>query len=85
MASRCFRESKTLTCLTCHDPHENARPRTDSAYSTKCMSCHAKDNSPVKLCRRKEGPVAANCLTCHMQQASLGPYLRFTDHRIRVY
>jgi hypothetical protein len=23
MASRCFRESKTLTCLTCHDPHEN--------------------------------------------------------------
>jgi hypothetical protein len=85
MASRCFRESKTLTCLTCHDPHENARPQTDSAYSTKCMSCHAKDNSPVKLCHRKEGPVAGNCLTCHMQQASLGPYLRFTDHRIRVY
>lgn len=85
MASRCFRQSKTLTCLTCHDPHENARPRTDSAYSTKCMSCHAQDRTRVKLCRRKEAPAAANCLTCHMQQASLGSYLRFTDHRIRVY
>jgi hypothetical protein len=85
MASRCFRESKTLTCVTCHDPHENARPRTDSVYAAQCMTCHAKDRSPVKFCRRNEGPTAANCLTCHMKQASLGPYLRFTDHRIRVY
>ncbi len=82
LASRCFRAGKTISCLTCHDPHTDARPRTDMAYSEKCLACHATDRKPVKLCRRVQ---RENCLPCHMQQASLGPYLHFTDHRIRVY
>lgn len=82
LASRCFRASGTLSCITCHDPHDDARPRTDLSYSGKCLACHANDRTPVKLCRRAE---KQNCLPCHMKQASLGPYLRFTDHRIRVY
>jgi hypothetical protein len=82
LASRCFRASRTLSCITCHDPHDNARPRTDMSYSQKCLVCHASDRTPVKLCRRAE---KQNCLPCHMKQASLGPNLRFTDHRIRVY
>jgi predicted CXXCH cytochrome family protein len=81
-ASRCFRVSGKIACLTCHDPHADARPRTDASYSEKCLGCHAGDVKPVKLCRRAQ---KENCLPCHMKQASLGPYLRFTDHRIRVY
>ncbi len=82
LASRCFQASGTLSCLTCHDPHDNVRPRTDVEYSEKCLSCHSSDGKPTKLCRRAE---RQNCLPCHMKQASLGPYLQFTDHRIRVY
>ena len=82
LASRCFRESKTLSCLTCHDPHENAKPRSDAAYTQKCLACHATAVRAGQHCRRSE---RQNCLPCHMRQASLGPYLRFTDHRIRVY
>jgi Cytochrome c554 and c-prime len=82
LASRCFRAGKTISCLTCHDPHSDARPRTDFAYSEKCLGCHAADHKPVKLCRRVQ---KENCLPCHMQQARLKPYLQFTDHRIRVY
>jgi hypothetical protein len=77
MASRCFRESKTLTCVTCHDPHENARPRTDASYNHKCVACHNAGKS------RGHVSAGGDCLACHMKQASLTPYLRFTDHRIR--
>ncbi len=82
LASRCFRATGTLSCLTCHDPHEDARPLSDFSYSEKCLVCHGGDHKPVRLCRRTE---RQNCLPCHMKQASLGLYLRFTDHRIRVY
>ncbi len=82
LASRCFRASGTLSCLTCHDPHQDAFPSTNALYSTRCLGCHATDLKPVKACGRRENE---NCVPCHMKQASLGPYLRFTDHRIRVY
>lgn len=29
LASRCFRGSGILSCITCHDPHDDVRPRTD--------------------------------------------------------
>ncbi|MBV9035839.1 MAG: hypothetical protein JO182_15220 [Acidobacteriaceae bacterium] len=82
LASRCFRASKTISCLACHDPHSDARPRGDFSYSEACLGCHVTDRKPVKLCRRVQ---KANCLPCHMQQAQLESYLQFTDHRIRVY
>lgn len=81
-ASRCYRASGKIACLTCHNPHADAEPRTDFSYSEKCLTCHANTRKPIKFCRRVE---RENCLPCHMRQASLSPYLRFTDHRIRVY
>ncbi len=83
LASQCFIGSKgDLSCLTCHDPHEDAQPRRSNSYTEKCLGCHADDQQPVKSCLRHK---RENCLPCHMRQSSLGPYLRFTDHRIRVY
>ncbi len=82
LVSRCFRAGKSVSCLTCHDPHGDARPRTSFAYSEACLGCHAADHKPIRLCRRVQ---KENCLPCHMQQAHLESYLRFTDHRIRIY
>ena len=81
MASRCFTESKRLSCMTCHDPHTNVRPRSDLAYAERCLACHATPAAAHSKCPR---PADRNCVSCHMPQAKLGPYLRFTDHRIRV-
>jgi hypothetical protein len=82
MASRCFRESGKLTCTSCHDPHRDAAPRADPVYARRCVSCHAGQISE----KSKNHPAAdRNCLECHMRQAQAGPYLTFTDHRIRVY
>jgi hypothetical protein len=74
MASRCFRESKKLSCLTCHDPHADARRNEAAFYNAKCLACHT--------CKRDE---TAGCLGCHMQRTTPAPYLTFTDHRIRIY
>lgn len=81
--SRCFRESAgRLTCLTCHDPHQNAA-RDASFYEAKCLSCHSGGASPAKtVC-----PVnpKAGCIPCHMPEDSHSMlHIRFYDHRIRV-
>jgi len=82
LASRCFTRSGRLRCTSCHDPHENAGNRTEASYPSVCTGCHATPPKPGASCPRASG---RNCLPCHMRQASPGAYLKFTDHRIRVY
>ncbi len=81
MASECFRKSNALTCVTCHDPHQNAR-RDAAFYTEKCIGCHSTASSTTNGCRRQAGE---NCLPCHMQKRSPADFLVFTDHRIRAY
>lgn len=80
--SRCFVKSGTMTCVTCHDPHENAR-RDASHYQAICQGCHpALARAADAACGRGRGE---NCVGCHMRETSPMPNLRFTDHRIRIY
>ncbi|MBL8213491.1 MAG: hypothetical protein JNK87_22425 [Bryobacterales bacterium] len=78
LASACYRGSSALTCTNCHNPHGNAT-RNPAFYEAKCRSCHSTGTKPCKAGN------TGGCLDCHMQQRSPAPYLRFTDHRIRVY
>ena len=82
MASRCFAESGKLACGTCHEPHTDARPRSDRFYTGRCLTCHGKAPAKTSACRRARGE---DCLSCHMRQVPLTAYLKFTDHRIRIY
>lgn len=64
--SKCYLESKTMNCITCHDPHKDTNESL-SYYSQKCMSCHseAKNN----FCTTKVSPgisLKDNCIDCHM-------------------
>lgn len=81
MASKCFTSSSTFSCTTCHDPHANAPPRTNLAYSERCSMCHTSPPSSRSRCSRM---LNRNCLPCHMDRVELTKSLRFTDHRIRV-
>ena len=74
-ASKCFQASKgKLTCITCHDPHTDAKPAV--TYDDECISCH--ESGAKKTCPRQ-----SNCANCHMPRSSPIPNLSFTDHRIR--
>lgn len=81
-ASRCFRESRNFSCITCHDPHTDATRDNAAYYTAKCLNCHTQPASAVSECRRNE---RADCLPCHMRRTPLATGLAFTDHRIRIY
>lgn len=78
VASQCFKASAKLMCLTCHDPHEDAR-REAAFYSAKCQSCH--EQKPAAGCAFEK----EDCLSCHMRKSTPVKDLTFTDHRIRIY
>ena len=60
--SRCYQESGTMTCVTCHDVHQ---PQRDAAaFSQRCLSCHQ-----VQSCGRFKtlgSQIAGRCVDCHM-------------------
>lgn len=76
LASECFKKSKTFSCITCHDPHADPRPATDTFYTAVCRKCHDNTHSSA---------AKAACVACHMKTASPLADLTFTDHRIRIY
>jgi DNA-directed RNA polymerase subunit RPC12/RpoP len=79
-ASNCFKKSKAFSCISCHNPHENAQ-KSAEFYTAKCLSCHADSSqAQVRLCKRVN---KTNCLPCHMPKRSPAEFLSFTDHRIR--
>lgn len=65
-ASKCFRMSPTMTCLTCHNPHQNERGET-ALFSQRCMSCHNGNNTHLCKLTASIGPsIEKNCIDCHM-------------------
>ncbi len=81
--SKCFTQSQDkLSCVTCHNPHEDAS--TDQRrYEKTCLSCHS---APKKVC-----PVnpTQKCVSCHMPTKGVFPGTNFpikmADHFIRIY
>jgi nitrate/TMAO reductase-like tetraheme cytochrome c subunit len=69
-ASKCFRRTKTLTCITCHNTHVNEKGNT-AVFSQRCISCHNNTQPDAVLCRKASTMGAAinkDCITCHMPQ-----------------
>jgi hypothetical protein len=82
--SVCFRQSRgTLSCLTCHDPHDPAGRKPAASYNARCLTCHdTAARRPTAVCLER---TPANCIDCHMPLVSPQSPLRFTNHWIGVY
>ncbi|MEZ6063709.1 MAG: cytochrome c3 family protein [Planctomycetaceae bacterium] len=83
--SECYRQSETLTCITCHSPHPAADALPPEAkYRKTCLECHAED-----ACREDHAARDAagdSCVACHMPSAATEvPHVAFTHHRIGIH
>lgn len=66
--SKCFITSTTLTCLSCHNTHDNERGNI-TLFSQRCMTCHNQEHGT--FCTIKSESVAtisSNCIDCHMPE-----------------
>jgi hypothetical protein len=68
-ASKCFRMSETMTCNTCHNPHQNERDKVE-VFSQRCLGCHnTSEHGNGKICKMTASlgnAITANCIDCHM-------------------
>jgi tetratricopeptide (TPR) repeat protein len=93
--SRCYQQSESLTCVSCHDPHHVRTEETSDRSRATCGTCHkaadcgAHDRLPTD--------VQNNCVGCHMplrNKIQVGfrtsddevafPATRY-EHRIAIY
>jgi predicted CXXCH cytochrome family protein len=84
--SECYKQSESLTCITCHDPHHSPPPEAIvEHYRTICLECHSDDACGEP--RQARDAVAGNdCSTCHMpKQGSEVPHTAFSHHRIGIH
>jgi tetratricopeptide (TPR) repeat protein len=91
--SRCYTESGTFSCVTCHNPHRNAS-RNAALYEAICLRCHPSAGAPAghssadpdaKTWAPCPTRAESDCLRCHMPRDSQAvPRAIFTDHHIRV-
>lgn len=95
--SKCFLQSNSMTCSSCHNPHNNATMPA-AVYAQKCMACH--NPQAANFCTVKDvdaTALQANCINCHMPKEASGAisfsvsgstatssYL-LRSHRIAVY
>lgn len=64
--SKCFIESKTMDCITCHNPHKGSN-QNHTSYSKICLSCHssiAHNKNTMQSFLGKS--LKDNCIDCHM-------------------
>jgi hypothetical protein len=93
--SKCFIQSKTLDCNSCHSIH-GSQAQDLAGYSNKCISCHQTVNHSQKTLLLG-ATSKTNCIDCHMPLKSskaisfklsgdtkIAAYLLRT-HKIAVY
>ncbi len=83
--SECFKNTPTMTCTTCHDPHTGVKTQGLASFEKACRSCHAAstDKTTVKAipgCSRPAGmrptSITGNparskhgCIDCHVRRS----------------
>ena len=84
--SECYKQTETLTCITCHNPHDTPTPEMAiEHYRSICLTCH--DNQACGEPMQKRMTHARNdCSQCHMpKQDTEIPHTAFRHHRIGIH
>jgi hypothetical protein len=83
--SKCYIESNTLTCISCHRMHEVVSESAQiEHYRAACLSCHEEQGCSLPDRQRQERD--NDCTACHMPQSPTEvPHVAFTHHRIGLH
>ncbi len=68
--SKCFKMSKTLTCITCHNTHENEKGK-EALFSQRCITCHNSIHTDAGICKmvvKTGNKIKGKCTACHMPE-----------------
>lgn len=83
--SQCYRASRNLHCVTCHDPHEQSSSADAMAnYRAQCLRCHSEKSCRLDPGKRLSTSPPDDCLTCHMPKRKVTTiaHAALTDHSI---
>ena len=95
-SSECFKQTATMDCSTCHDPHKNQRGNT-AFFNSKCIGCHSASTSFCTAETLEKDTMGDNCIACHMPtkasqsmqvqlvQDSVETSFNVRTHLIRIY
>ena len=84
--SKCYRASQgRLSCITCHDPHEEpSREEAPAYFRGKCLTCHTNQSCKLPIETRMQKKPANDCIGCHMPKRDIQviSHSSATNHRI---
>jgi hypothetical protein len=84
--SRCYIDSKTMTCATCHNPHSIPESNKLAYYRNKCLTCHQTESCGLSVKERHKKQPKDNCIACHMPRGPTDiPHFSFTHHRVGIH
>ena len=86
--SRCYIEDETLTCTTCHDPHQREidAAQRGKLFRQKCLNCHEQEACAKPHAERLTESPSDNCAQCHMPGTETDiPHVPATNHRIGIF
>lgn len=87
LLSRCYQESDSLSCITCHNPHDTPEPEARiDYYRSICLNCHSKQSCTVEPVVLSQQSPQNDCVQCHMPSVSTKTlHVAVTDHRIGIH
>jgi hypothetical protein len=83
--SKCYRVTRNLHCITCHDPHvEPSGPEATANYRSQCLRCHTEQSCRLEPEKRLATHPPDDCLSCHMPKRTVTTitHAALTDHSI---
>jgi FimV-like protein len=83
LRSKCFQSSESMTCTTCHDPHQVYRgDEARTRFAQACASCHEQTIAAKTAAGRHPG--GADCVGCHMPKRRTDDVVHvvMSDHSI---
>lgn len=84
--SACYQNTATLTCVSCHQPHEDLQPVERLAQHRQvCINCHQQQTCRMPIADR-DSKNDNNCIDCHMPRSPTEvTHVALTHHRIGIH